>query len=128
MRELGVLQLHAATLSATAAGADVDLKDTIHVGRREVMAILTAIPSGADTDETLAYKLQESATTVDSDFSDITGGAFTSITQESTAAVEKIFCNVAKRYVRAYATLGGTTPSFALASHLVVVNRAYPDT
>jgi hypothetical protein len=127
MRELKAEVLHKAVLTATAAGVEVDLKDSIHVGGREVKAILTTIPTGADTDEFVDYKMQESLTTVDSDFGDISGATFTQVGGEDTPDPEEIHFVPTKRYVRSYATLTGTTPSFALAAHMIVVRRSYPD-
>jgi len=124
MRELKALQLHAKALSASENGAEIDLAQYIHVDGREMKAILCAIPTGADTDETCDYKLQESATTASSDFADITGAAFTQVAKEATAALEEIHFQASKRYVRGVATLAGTTPGFAVAAAVLAVKRA----
>ena len=127
MREYTNLSLHLATITSTASGVEVDLADYIHVGRREVKATLDVIANGGDSDETLDYKLQESDTTVDGDFADISGAAFTQVTQPDGTSHQEIHARVNKQFVRGVATPGGTTPSFAVAANLLVVKRAQPD-
>lgn len=124
MRELKALQLHAKNLSASEDGAEIDLAQYIHVGGREMKAIASIIPTGADTDETCDYKLQESATTASSDFADITGATFTQVAQGATAALEEIHFQASERYIRGVATLAGTTPGFAVAAAVLAVKRA----
>lgn len=127
MREIGVLLSHAA-VTTTAALPDVDLgKYYVSPGSRELMATLVAVPTGADTDEKSDVKLQESATTVDSDFTDITGATFTQISQEdSTPAIQQIFFTMGagKRYVRPHHTGAGTTIAFTLSVSIFAVKRS----
>lgn len=110
--------------SDTAAGTEVDLvKYFVNPGKREMKAILAAIPTGSDSG-TFDYKLQESATTVDSDFTDITGAAFTQVGKDvdtATGSLEAIHFYTAKRYVRGYATIAGST--WAVAAALQAVKR-----
>lgn len=115
-----------AAADAYALGQILDMAPFTHVGGRQVKALAIAIPGGADTDETVTIKVQESATTVSSDFSDITSGAFDSFAQEAadaSNAFKELDIPISKRYVRAYATLAGTTPAFYVAAGLVVVPR-----
>ncbi len=92
----------------TAAFAEVDLaKHFVNPGKREMKALLGAKVEIASDSGSFDYKLQESNTTVDSDFSDITGATFTQVTDASTAAVEAIHFFTAKRYVRGYGTPSG---------------------
>jgi hypothetical protein len=111
MRAIAALKLEAGSITTTAASAELNLqKYFVSPGKREMKAVLVAIPRGAGTDSgTLDYKLQESATTVDSDFADITGAAFTQVTEATSAAPESIHFFTAKQFVRGYATVAGTT-------------------
>lgn len=116
MRNLAVLTLIAQQrATSTVTGSDVDLSNYTNVGGREMKAILAVDSAGTDTDETCDVKLQESPTTVSSDFADITGAAFTQYIQESASAVEEIHFRAQQRYIRGVATLAGTTPAFDLA-------------
>jgi len=86
--------------SDAAAAAEVDLqKYFINPGKREMKAVVTAIFTTTDSG-TFDYKLQESNTTVDSDFSDISGATATQVGDGSTFASEAIHFFTAKRYVR----------------------------
>lgn len=116
MRELAVLTLLAQQrATATVTGSEVDLGNYAHVGGREMKAILAIDSLGTDTDETCNVKIQESETTVTGDFTDISGAAFTAYAQESAALVEEIHFVAKKRYIRALATIAGTTPAFDFA-------------
>lgn len=128
IRSLHPVALHkAAGVSATEAGAEVDItKYFVSPAKREMLATLVAIPSGADTDETLAVKLQESTTTVDSDFTDISGAAFTGVAQEDAAALETIYfqTKATTKYIRSHATLAGTTPAFSIVVEAFLLKRS----
>lgn len=124
MREKKTVQLEATALTATGNGAEIDLAKYIHVGNREVKAFAVAIPTGAETDETWDGKLQESVTTVDTDFTDITGATFTQVAKEATAAFEEIHAVVKKRYLRIVSTLAGTTPAFTVAAGAILDIRS----
>lgn len=63
------------------------------------------------TSPTLAGKVQESSD--GSSWSDISGATFTSVT--STGSYQCINFERTKRYVRYVGTVGGTSPSFAVA-------------
>jgi hypothetical protein len=110
-----------AGVKTTGAGTEVDLsKSFVEPGKRTLAAILTAIDTVTSDSGSFDYKIQESATTVDSDFTDITGATFTSLTEASTAAPETIFFNTTKRYVRGYNTTAG---SWVAAAHLLLTKR-----
>lgn len=124
MRELTVLSLLAAQVaSTTQTGSDVDLGNYANVGGREIKAILTAHSAGADTDETLAVTIEQSPTTVTSDFAAITGAAFATHTQETADAVQELHFVATQRYIRAVATIAGTTPSFNFSVNALVHER-----
>jgi len=95
--------------TATGADSDVDLRYYFASPlKREVKAQLVAQISGSDTG-TLAIKIQQGATTVDSDFADISGAAFTTLTDASDRALEAIYfaIDTGKKYLRSYATVTG---------------------
>lgn len=64
------------------------------------------------TSPTLAGKIQES--TDGSTWTDVSGATFTSVT--ASANTQAITFERTKRYVRYVATLGGTSPSFAVSA------------
>ena len=103
------LMLDGASKTTTVAGTEVDLAYYYATpGKREMKACLVCYVDVATDSGTLAYKIQESATTVDSDFTDISGATFTTVTDASSAAVESIYFFSAKRYIRGYSTVTGS--------------------
>jgi len=110
-RMLYALQLDCGNVAATGAGTEVDLqKNFVSPGKREMKCVYGAVEAGAASDSgTFTYKLQESATTVDSDFSDISGAAFTAQGDSDTAAIQTIHFFTNKRFIRGYRTLGATS-------------------
>jgi len=119
-----MLSLINAKISATAAGTEVDLaKQFVSPGKREMKATIGCILATSDSGGTIAVKLQESNTTVDSDFSDISGGSFTTLTDDGTAKTpEAIHFFTSKRYVRDYATISDST-TWALSVLIFAVKR-----
>lgn len=111
MRMARLLSLHNAKIAATAAGTEVDLqKSFVSPGKREMKAVSAPILATSDSGGTIAIKLQHSATTVDSDFSDISGASFTTLTDDGTAKTpEEIHFFTTKRYVRDYTTISDAT-------------------
>jgi len=124
MRMARLLSLHNATIAATAAGTEVDLqKSFVSPGKREMKAVLACILATSDSGGTIAVKLQESNTTVDSDFSDISGASFTTLTDDGTAKTpEEIHFFTSKRYVRDYSTISDAT-TWALSTLLFALRR-----
>jgi len=107
--------------SDTAGAAEVDLqKYFVNPGKREMKAVVTGVFTTTDSG-TFDYKLQESNTTVDSDFSDISGATATQVGDGSTFAAEAIHFFTAKRYVRGVRTIAGGT--WAVAATLFAVKR-----
>jgi len=71
----------------------------------------------------VTYKLQHSDTTVNEDFSDVTGVALAALTANDTSARLNIDLSALKRYVRIVATAaftGGTTPAIPISSTLIL--------
>ena len=105
----------------TLSGTEIDFqKYFVNPGKREMKAVLGAGITTTDSG-TFNYKLQESLTTVDSDFSDISGATFTQVGDSDTLAMEEIHFYTNKRYVRGIATIVGGT--WFIASAVFAVKR-----
>jgi len=99
--------LAAASRTATASGGAVDLVDA----EGNCFAILN-VGTVTGTSPTLDVKIQECATSGGT-YTDITGATFTQITASSKSLI--INFKRAQRFVRAFATIAGTTPVFPFA-------------
>lgn len=109
---LKVLTILSSSGDSDAAGSnEIDLAPYVHVGVAELDAFWVpfSISTDATTDKVFDCKLQEAATTVDSDFSDISGAAFTQATLATVGTLQQLPVAVTKRYLRAYVTMGGTS-------------------
>ena len=122
LRAVAAIKLHGARVASTAAGTEVDLqKYFINPGKREMKATVQPVLSGSDSG-TFAYKMQESLTTVDSDFSDISGAAITTVADsDSPFDVQSIHFYTNKRYVRGHVTL--SAGAYFVAATLFAVKR-----
>ena len=110
--------------SATTTSTEIDMGPYINVGKREVIGVWApGRDSTVTTDISFANKFQESATTVDSDFADITGAAFTTLGEAFSLAFESIEFVVTKRYLRSYATIAGTTAAVIDYTGVIVEAR-----
>lgn len=122
MREIKFQELlPAKVISATTNGTGVDLQGAINPGGREMKAILD-IGSKSGTNPTCDVKIQESDA-LGSGYTDISGAVFTQATAETS---EQIHFRTNKRYVRAVATLGGTTPTFGICV-LLLTNKRFSE-
>jgi hypothetical protein len=111
--------------SGTTTSTEIDMGPYINVGKREVIGVWApGRDSSVTTDVSFANKFQESATTVDSDFADITGAAFTTLGEAFTLAFESIEFMVTKRYLRSYITLSGTTAAALDYTGVILQARA----
>lgn len=97
-------------VTATANGTGVDTQ-----GYADGMVILE-VGTVSGTTPSMTVKIQESDD--NSTFADITGATFTAVTASNSSQVLRLSeLNVTrKRYVRAVATISGTTPSFAFST------------
>lgn|SRR3990167_1624923 len=96
-----------ATRTSTANGTGVDIRD--YTGRIEVTLDVGAV---SGTTPTLDIKIQESDTSGGT-YTDIAGAAFTQVTASNVIASIGVDIDAVKRYIRAVATIAGTSPSFA---------------
>ena len=108
-----LVQIRASTMDSdsTMASTELDLGPYVNSGKRMITGVWAPYPTMAasDTDTTYANKFQESATTVDSDFSDISGAAFTTFTQATdTLAFQTVNFHTNLRYIRSVITIAGT--------------------
>ena len=124
LRAVATLTLHKASVSTTAAGTELDLqKYFVNPGKREMKAVVTAISAAVSSDSgAFDYKLQESTTTVDSDFSDISGAATTQVVDTDTNTDQVIHFYTKNQYIRGYATIGGGQVWYVTA-HVFAVKR-----
>jgi hypothetical protein len=101
---------------ALTANTDGGVVDTMGYDNLQAVIAAGAIDT-TDTDETYAVKLQEGAEDDGSDMADVTGASvtITESNQIKTIGVNGLGTGDRKRYVRLVLTVGGTTPSIALA-------------
>jgi len=106
------------TATASANGTGVDT-----IGYQDAMLTLE-VGTVSGTSPTLAIKLQESDD--NSSFSDVTGATLTTVTATGNSQIMRIsnLNTTRKRYLRAVATIGGTTPSFAFATEFLLTGAA----
>ena len=113
--------LDPADRSATANGPAVDILDY----EGHAAAILQSA-AGTGTTPTLDVKLQGSSDG-STGWADIASAAFAQVTNAaSSRQIVKFNASAAKRYIRAVATVGGTTPSFACAVAFVGKKQIVP--
>ena len=101
---------------ALTANTDGTVVDTMGFDNLQAVIAAGTIDTH-DTDETYAVKLQEGAADDGSDMADVAGASVT-ITESSqikTIGVNGLGTGSRKRYMRLVLTVGGTTPSIALA-------------
>lgn len=95
-----------AALTTTTNGSTVDLIDS----NTNMASALLSVGAVSGTQGTCDVKIQESTAT-NTGFTDITGASFTQVTTSGvagTSGAQIISFQRQKRYVRAYATFGGT--------------------
>lgn len=83
------------------------------LGYEGSMLVLLSSALGTGTSPTLDVKIQHSDS-ASSGFADITGAAFTQVTDAAGAGVQNLVLrrDKVKRYIRVIGTIAGTTPSF----------------
>jgi hypothetical protein len=117
---VGFVLAAAARRTSTLTGTGIDV---LHY--EGVALVVLNASAGTGTTPTLDVKLQHSDD--NSTFADVTGAAFTQVTDVGgTAGVQVLKVNVSnlKRYLRVVGTIAGTTPSFDFGVEYVGIKRA----
>ena len=109
-----------AARTATVNGSAVDILDYDGFA-----AGILQSAAGTGTTPTLDVKLQDSADG-STGWADIAGAAFAQVTNAASRQIVKFNASAARRYIRAVATIGGTTPSFACAACLIGKKQIVP--
>lgn len=111
IKQAFTLRPQAATASANGTGVDT-------LGYDSAMITLE-VGTVSGTTPTLDVKMQHSDD--NSSFSDISGATFTQVTASNASKTLNLSLGGArKRYIRAVATIAGTTPNFALAVNVLM--------
>lgn len=111
----------AATRTVTGNGTGIDMKD--FVGQA---AVVLDSAAGTGTTPTLDVKIQDSDD--NATFADVSPAvAFAQVTSAGVS-VQRIGINTdsLRRFIRAVATIGGTTPSFVFSVNLVGRKQVFP--
>ena len=117
---VGLVLAAAARRTSTLTGTGIDV-----LAYEGVALVVLNASAGTGTTPTLDVKLQHSDD--NSTYADVTGGAFTQVTDVAGSAgvqVKKINVSDLKRYVRAIGTIAGTTPSFDFGVEFIGIKKA----
>ncbi len=107
--------------TADGSGTAIDTHGSAYGNPRELVCHLD-VGAASGTSPTLDVKLEDSED--NSSFSDVAGGAFG---QKTDTGVEELGVTGFRRYVRAVAAVGGTSPSFTFGVAGVAGKpRSYP--
>ena len=106
--------------SSTTNGTGLDLRAT-GVLSETSMKVVMNLGAVSGTTPTLDVKIQDSPD--NSVWTDISGAAFAQKATAQANTIDDIHCYTKQRYVRAVATIGGTTPSFLFGLELLVLKR-----
>lgn len=114
------------TLLAPAARTSTTNGTGLDISTYEGLALVQlANGTTSGTSPTLDVKIQDSAD--NSTFADVSGYSFSQVTAALTdPSTLKIDLRNVRQYIRAVATIGGTTPSFACAVTLVASKKITP--
>lgn len=117
IKSLFLLRPQTATSTQTGTGVDT-------MGYNSA-AVTLEVGAVSGTTPTLDVKLQECATSGGT-YTDISGATFTQVTAANNSQVMRVegLGTNRKRYIKAVATIAGTTPSFALKVD-ILLGRAY---
>ena len=106
-----------AAVTSTATSATIDLKE--YDG--DVSLILTSA-AGTGSSPTLDVKVQDSDAS-DGTYGDLSGAAFTQVTDSVSMQVITFKKDEAKRYIKIVQTVGGSTPSFTFSINGLALNK-----
>ena len=131
MKQILPVKIFAQQFTTTATPAEVDLYGYYATpGKRGMLATLSVISAAnaASDAGSITVKLQGSATTVDSDFTDLTDGAFATVVDTDAPTTAGVLQTIyvpafSGRYVRGVATIADT-PILDAACTIFVEKRA----
>ena len=106
-----------AAVTSTATSAAIDLKE--YDG--DVSLILTSA-AGTGSSPTLDVKVQDSDASGGT-YGDLSGAAFTQVTDSVSMQVITFSKDEAKRYIKIVQTVGGSTPSFTFSINGLALNK-----
>ena len=106
-----------AAVTSTATSAAIDLKE--YDG--DVSLILTSA-AGTGSSPTLDVKVQDSDAS-DGTYGDLSGAAFTQVTDSVSMQVITFSKDEAKRYIKIVQTVGGSTPSFTFNINALALKK-----
>tara|TARA_R100000329_G_scaffold136347_1_gene117028 strand:+ start:228 stop:611 length:384 start_codon:yes stop_codon:yes gene_type:complete len=106
-----------AAVTSTATSAAIDLKE--YDG--DVSLILTSA-AGTGSSPTLDVKVQDSDASGGT-YGDLSGAAFTQVTDSASMQVITFSKDEAKRYIKIVQTVGGSTPSFTFSINGVALKK-----
>ena len=106
-----------AAVTSTATSAAIDLKE--YDG--DVSLILTSA-AGTGSSPTLDVKVQDSDAS-DGTYGDLSGAAFTQVTDSASMQVITFSKDEAKRYIKIVQTVGGSTPSFTFNINALALKK-----
>lgn len=106
-----------AARTSSANGTGVDIAD--YEGNA---AVVLDSAAGTGTSPTLDVKIQDSDD--NSTFADVVGATFTQVTGAAASQQKKVIAlDKTRKYIRAVATIGGTTPSFTFSVNILGVKK-----
>ena len=106
-----------AAVTSTATSAAIDLKE--YDG--DVSLILTSA-AGTGSSPTLDVKVQDSDASGGT-YGDLSGAAFTQVTDSASMQVITFSKDEAKRYIKIVQTIGGSSPTFTFSINLVGLKK-----
>jgi len=106
-----------AAVTSTATSAAIDLKE--YDG--DVSLILTSA-AGTGSSPTLDVKVQDSDASGGT-YGDLSGAAFTQVTDSASMQVITFSKDEAKRYIKIVQTVGGSTPSFTFNINALALKK-----
>lgn len=116
--EVGLKPTNSAA-SATNKGAAIDRLGFLSA----VIACAVGAAAGGPSAQSAIFKLQESDTTTDGDFVDVSGKALAAMTADNASGYIDVNLQGLKRYIRVVCTValtGGSTPTLPVAATVIL--------
>ena len=106
-----------AAVTSTATSAAIDLKE--YDGD---VSLILSCAAGTGSSPTLDVKVQDSDARGGT-YGDLSGAAFTQVTDSASVQVITFVKDEAKRYIKIVQTVGGSTPSFTFSINAVALKK-----